>query len=106
MSDNTQNLNQITPSSSSEGSNDSHESIGVETLRIQDGRIHYPMPLTGTVGAPYFTGQNVTDFLERFDNMCEEYGVKKLDKIRKLPWYCEKSIGEYIRMLSEYEAKD
>ena len=61
-----------------------------------------PMPLPGTNGAPYFQGQNVSDFLDRFDFMCEDYELSETDRIKRLPWYCEKTIGEYLRMLTEF----
>ena len=105
MSNNIQN-NQVISNSNSKEFNDSHESINVKTFKIQNERIHYSMSLASTVETFYFIEQNVTNFLERFDNMCEKYEIKKLDKIRKLSWYCEKFIEEYIRMLSKYEKKD
>ena len=50
----------------------------------------------------YFQDQNVSDFLNRFDFMCEDYELSEADRIKRLPWYCEKTIGEYLRMLTEF----
>ena len=50
----------------------------------------------------YFQEQNVSDFLDRFDFMCENYELFEIDRIKRLSWYCEKIIDEYLRMLIEF----
>jgi hypothetical protein len=32
-----------------------------------------PMPLPGTQGSPMFKGANVTEFLERYKDLCSDY---------------------------------
>lgn len=68
------------------------------------GPVHYviPMPSAGTPGAPHFEGLNVTDFLERFSDLCEEHGVSTNYKIAKLPRYCDKLIGDFIKSSSAW----
>ena len=50
----------------------------------------------------YFQNQNVSNFLNRFDFMCENYEFFEIDRIKRLSWYCEKIIDEYLRMFTEF----
>ena len=50
----------------------------------------------------YFQDQNVSNFLNRFDFMCENYELFEIDRIKRLSWYCEKIINEYLRMFIEF----
>lgn len=60
------------------------------------------MPQPGTAGIPYFEGKNITEFLTRYEDMCEDYHVKTAEKIRRLPRYCEMLIGQTISSLEEF----
>ena len=35
----------------------------------------YSMPIVGSVRAPFFGGKNITEFLNRFEDLCVDYGV-------------------------------
>ena len=48
-----------------------------------------PMPYPGAPGSPFFKEANVSKFLERFENMCNDYRMSTSEKIRRLPWYYE-----------------
>ena len=37
--------------------------------------------------------------------MCENYEFFEIDKIKRLFWYCEKTINEYFQMLIEFNDK-
>ena len=50
----------------------------------------------------YFQRQNVSNFLNRFDFMCESYEHFEIDRIKRFLWYCEKTIDEYLRMLTKF----
>ena len=65
-----------------------------------------PMPYPGAPGAPYFSGNNVTEFLQRFQLTCKEYDVQNEGMFQKLPWYCEKIIGDYVKSILEYISRD
>lgn len=58
--------------------------------------VHLPMPLADAQGSPLFEGQNGTDFLERFGDLCEEHGVDELQRITPLPHYCSAGCAEVI----------
>jgi len=66
-----------------------------------DRRPLMPMPLPGFVGVPFFRGRDATEFLERYDELCEEYNLTTDQKVAKLPRYCERSISDVIKTLKE-----
>jgi hypothetical protein len=65
-----------------------------------------PMPLPGTLGSPMFEGANVTEFLERYEDLCSDYRVSDEDRLARLPRYCIQPVAETIRSLKEWKTKD
>ena len=63
-----------------------------------------PMPAPGTVGTPYFVGQNVSQFIEQYEQLCARYRVMGIEKYQGLPEYCDYWIGMWIRSLPEFTA--
>ena len=57
------------------------------------------IPYPGTPRAPFFDGQNITHFLDLYDQLCSDYRLSESEKIYRLPWYCEFFIGRYIKIL-------
>lgn len=57
------------------------------------------IPYPGTPGAPFFGGQNIINFLDRYSQLCSDYRLSESEKIYRLPWYCELFIGKYVRIL-------
>jgi hypothetical protein len=64
------------------------------------------MPLPGTLGSPMFEGANVTDFLERYKDLCLDYRVSEEDRLTRLPRYCIQPIAETIKSLKEWKNRD
>lgn len=64
------------------------------------------MPLPGAPGTPCFMGANVTEFLERYEELCEDYGLTERERLTKLPRYCFRPIGERIKSWQEWEEKE
>ena len=62
------------------------------------------MPTPGTIGIPYFTGQDVSQFIEQYEWLCARYRVIGIEKHRGLPEYCDYWIGMWIRSLPEFTA--
>ena len=60
------------------------------------------MPQPGTPGTPFFQGKNVSEFLSRYEDMCEDYHVGNNEKIRRLPRYCDMLIGQTIESLPDF----
>lgn len=44
-----------------------------------------PMPYPGAPGSPFFERANVTEFLERYENMCEDYRISLVEKSAAYP---------------------
>ncbi len=64
------------------------------------------MPLFYIPGAPLFTGINVTDFLERFEDITTDCGLSDDRKMQRVQKYCEFGIAQRIQDLDSYEEKD
>jgi hypothetical protein len=67
---------------------------------------YIPMPLPGTLGSPMFEGANVTEFLERYEDLCSDYHVTARDRLARLPRYCIRPIAETIKSLKEWQAQN
>ena len=61
--------------------------------------IRMVIPYPGTPGAPFFDGQNTTDFLDRCSQLYADYRLSESEKIYHLPWYYESFTGNYIKVL-------
>jgi hypothetical protein len=62
-----------------------------------------PIPLLGSPGAPYFKGTNITEFLERFKEICEDYRVEdSSEKLKRLPKYYTIMISQSIKNTTEW----
>jgi hypothetical protein len=57
----------------------------------------FSMPYPGSPGTPYFDGYNVTEFLERFSDLCSDYALEEGEKIRRLPRYCDVLNEQYVK---------
>ena len=75
--------------------------VTVSQPTIDMATFRFPMPVPGSEGMPYFSGANITEFLERFDELCDEYQV--VDKKAKLPRYCDSARREVVKSLPEWE---
>jgi hypothetical protein len=60
----------------------------IDSVQPVTTMFYIPMPLPGTPGSPMFKGANVTEFLERYKDLCLDYHVSASDKFTRLPWYC------------------
>ena len=65
-----------------------------------------PMPAPGTVGTPYFTGQDVSQFIEQYERLCVRHHVTSKEKHQGLPEYCDYWIGMWIRSPPEFVIGD
>jgi len=57
-------------------------------------------PLPHQIGAPYFDGTDITDFVI----YCEDLTMDWTDglRIKKIPLCCEKMVGRYVKTLKSY----
>ena len=63
-----------------------------------------PMPAPGTVGTPYFIGQDVLQFIKQYERLCARHHMTSMEKHQGLPEYCDYWIGMWIRCLPEFTA--
>ena len=50
----------------------------------------------------YFEEKNMTDFLERYKDFCDDYELNQIDWFCKLSRYCNKIIDDSIKTMIEY----
>ncbi len=50
----------------------------------------------------YFEEKNMTDFLERYEDFCDDYELNQIDWFCKLSRYCNKIIDDNIKTMIEY----
>ncbi len=55
---------------------------------------------TSTVS--YFEEKNMIDFLERYEDFCDDYELNQIDRFRKLSRYCNKIIDDNIKIMIKY----
>ena len=53
-----------------------------------------------------FEGANITEFLERYEDLCSDYHVSDDDRLTRLPRYCIQPIAETIKSLKEWKSQD
>jgi len=57
-------------------------------------------PLPHQMGAPFFDGKDIRDFILQWEDLTMDW----LDgpRIKKVPLYCQKIIGKYVKTLGTY----
>jgi ABC-type multidrug transport system ATPase subunit len=46
-----------------------------------------------------FDEYNITEFLDRYANLCQNYDLEKREKIRRLLRYCDLINEQYVRVV-------
>ncbi|TKA47020.1 hypothetical protein B0A49_13710 [Cryomyces minteri] len=64
------------------------------------------LPSPGQGGAPLFTGSNVTQFIELWEELCMDHAVVDPDRVRKVAAYCSPNLSGYVKTLTAYIARD
>jgi hypothetical protein len=64
------------------------------------------MPRPGQPGALHFDNTNITEFLRRWNNECEDFGLTDPSKCTRLPDYCTPETKDTIELLSGYKNKN
>ena len=57
------------------------------------------MPLPSAPSSPCFNGRNISNFLKRFSDLCRKYELTDMQRIAKLPHYCEIHIAKLIKTM-------
>ena len=85
---------------------ETQEGNGSKITVLPENSFLVGMPYPGTPGTPYFDGQNVTDFLNRFSDLCADYKLPNTERIKKLPRYCDVQIGQLIEATREWKDRN
>lgn len=84
----------------------SQMSPGLSGNQVQSIQLQMQFPMVGMAGSPYFDGSDVTEFLDRWDDLVAECGISHEHSLRRLPQYCTPLIKENLRSMPEYESGD
>ena len=57
-------------------------------------------------GSLFFEGANISKFLERFENMWDNYRMSTSEEIRRLPWYCKMFTARHVRSVIGFSGLD
>jgi phosphoserine phosphatase len=67
---------------------------------------HFRMPRPGEAGALSFNKANVTEFLKRWEEECDEVGYSDAQKCTKLPTYCAEDLRIAVESLEGFASKN
>jgi hypothetical protein len=79
--------------------------VNTEASRIGVFRM-YLISIIGSVGAPFFGGKNITEFLNRFEDLYVDYGVTTSQKVARIIRYYLLSIRYYLRIIPAFLDSD
>ena len=64
------------------------------------------MPLPDTPDTPYFEGVNISEFIECFEDIYDNYQVRGKNKIKRVPRYYTQVIDQFIKEMKKYQDED
>jgi hypothetical protein len=64
------------------------------------------LPFPDTFNISYFTETGITNFLINYKNMCENYNIKKKERVRRYPRYCIKYIIIIVKRFASFIEPD
>ena len=64
------------------------------------------MPRPGQPDALHFDNTNVTEFLHRWNNECEDFDLNEPQRYTHLPDYCTPETKDTIELLSGYKGRN
>ena len=73
--------------------------LSVNTVAAGGSLIPVPILYPGVSGALYFDGTNITEFLDRYEDLCDVHRVGEAEKLRGLLYYCEVTIRQFVRSI-------
>ncbi len=61
------------------------------------------IPLSGTSDIFYFERANISEFIKRFEDICDDYQVRDENKIKRVPRYYTQVIDQFVKEMKEYQ---
>ena len=68
--------------------------------------IRQPLPSPGIPGSPFFSGSNISDFLEAWEYFCEDFQLLDEDRIKYISRYFDADLRDYVEILKNYVLRD
>ena len=62
--------------------------------------------LLGTSGTLYFERANISEFIEHFEDIYDDYQIRDENKIKRVPRYCTQVIGQFMKEIKKYQDED
>jgi len=75
-------------------------------LVMQQLIIYMSISTSESTEASHFDGINVTDFLETWENICQDHNLIKKLIMQQLSLYCKNLISKHIKSLSKYKSQN
>ena len=76
-------------------------SLGVPAVYVRQLLFSPGMP-----GSPFFSGSNISDFLEAWEYFCEDFQLLDEDRIRRISRYFGADLRDYVETLEDYVLRD
>ena len=64
------------------------------------------MPRPGQSDTLHFDNTNIMEFLYRWNNECEDFGLSESQRYTRLPDYCIPETKDTIELLSDYKGRN
>ena len=64
------------------------------------------MSLSDISSILYFKGVNISEFIEHFEDIYNNYQVRDENKIKRVPRYCTQMISQFIKKIKKYQDED
>jgi hypothetical protein len=64
------------------------------------------LPFPGIFSTPHFTETDIINFFINYKNMCENYNIKKKERVRRYSRYCIKHIIIIVKGLASFIKPD
>ncbi len=65
-----------------------------------------PMPLPHSPGMPHLEDENITEYFDRYESICETHRVSDSERLRRLPEYYERMISIVVKNTPQYARAD
>ncbi len=61
--------------------------------------------LPDTSNTFYFKGVNISEFIERFEDIYDDYQVRDENKIKHVPRYCTQVIDQFVKEIKKISGR-
>ena len=76
------------------------------SLSVPAVYIRQPLFSPGMPGSPFFSGSNISDFLEAWEYFCENFQLSDENRTRRISRYFDADLRDYVKILKNYVFRD